>query len=123
MNTQANKNLLRNIKKNEEYEVYIGRAPKGQPINPLCNPYSEHFYGTRKECIQMFAYDFRVKWSLNKAFRVAIVNATDKTLGCFCSPEKRCHGEVIIAFTHGLKTGGEEKAFDNILHFINGDFE
>jgi len=114
--------LIKNIKKDEEYDIYIGRSPQGKKVNPLCNSYHEHIHGDRKKCIQMFAYDFRVKWKLNPEFRQAIIDATDKRLGCFCHP-KTCHGEVIVAFTQGLKKGGVDMAFDNISKYIYGDFE
>jgi len=103
--------------------VYIGRTAKitGSP-NPLSNPYEIGKDGTRKEVIQKFAYDFRVKWRLNPEFRKAVLDCAGKTLVCSCKPDD-CHGDVISLFVDTLKeTKSEEKAFDAIYHYVIGEF-
>lgn len=98
---------IANINNKEKYDVYCGRAKKGQ-ISPLGNPYTidynSHIDPEEQRDIVCDKYDRYIKKSMaeyNMKIEGAISNIVafieDKgeiTLGCFCAP-KRCHCESI----------------------------
>ena len=92
----------------EKYDVYIGRAGKGQdgtfgnPHNiglcEICN-----INHTREEAIAEYKQDFYNTLIINPRFKQKILNLKDKTLGCFCKP-KACHGDIIAEFLDNLES-------------------
>ena len=70
----------------EEYDIYIGRAGKGQS-GKWGNPFSQ---GTREENIAAFR-----EWIHTQPHLLNdILELKGKRLGCFCAP-KPCHGDVL----------------------------
>ena len=75
-----------NIKLKEPYDIYIGRAGKGQN-GKWGNPFSE---GSREENIAKFEkYLLESPWLMQ-----ALPELLNKRLGCFCKPEA-CHGDIL----------------------------
>ena len=70
----------------EPYDVYIGRAGKGQS-GKWGNPFSK---GTREENIKLFE-EYLVN---NKELMQDLYELKGKRLGCFCKP-KACHGDIL----------------------------
>jgi len=86
-----------NIYHKVPYQVYIGRAGKGQD-GTFGNPFSK---GSREEKIAQFKIYFYNRIKNDKEFAKQIMSLRGKTLGCFCSP-KLCHGDVIIEYLNNL---------------------
>ena len=109
---------IANIKKHEPYDVYAGRSPRNKPRNPLANCYSIGVDGTREEVIRKFAYDFRLHWSTDPAFKEAVLACHGKILGCFCSPLP-CHAKVIALFVDAFHEYGETAGFSAIDDYVS----
>jgi hypothetical protein len=89
-------------------DVYIGRAGHGQsgifgnPIRPRercpeCGV--THMYGG--ETLPCYTVYFLRRITNDPEFRRRVEELRGKTLGCFCAPRLRCHGEIIIAWLEG----------------------
>ena len=88
----------------EKYDVYIGRAGKGQDGyfgNPhtMGGIYCKHCkgYHDRAGSIAAFKQDFLKRIEEDKEFRVKVIALRGKTLGCFCKQkdyEVPCHGDI-----------------------------
>lgn len=102
-----------NLKRGEAYDVYIGRAGKGQagtfgnphPVDmpcPLCNG----IIHKRGETIQLFREYFFDRLNRDPDFRRQVLALRGKRLGCFCAP-KACHGDVIAAWIDNQPENGE----------------
>lgn len=81
--------------RNEGYDVYIGRAGRGED-GYFGNPY----HGNHDRLTNIALYK---KWFLSSidddpVFKARVMELAGKRLGCFCKP-KACHGDVI---THWL---------------------
>tara|TARA_R100000306_G_C4311718_1_gene110547 strand:+ start:111 stop:383 length:273 start_codon:yes stop_codon:yes gene_type:complete len=75
-----------NIKLKEPYDIYIGRAGKGQN-GKWGNPFSK---GSREENIAKFEeYLLKSPWLMQD-----LPELLNKKLGCFCKP-KACHGDIL----------------------------
>lgn len=95
-----------NLKTGASYDVYIGRAGKGQdgyfgnphPIGycELCN--AKH---DRSESLEKFREYFNREIAENEEFRSRVLTLKGKVLGCFCSPLP-CHGQVIVEWLENL---------------------
>jgi hypothetical protein len=82
----------------EPYDVYIGRAGKGQDGyfgNPF--PLKGNQEIDRIYCIQLYSAYFLGRIDKDSEFKKRIEALKDKTLGCFCKP-KMCHGDVIVDY-------------------------
>ncbi len=100
-----------NIKKTDDYDVYIGRSHNGNGhmlnISPtekgwLGNPFPVGKEYSRKESIKEFKKYFKNKLENNPEFRREVKKLKGKTLGCFCKP-KPCHGDVIKKYLDSLE--------------------
>jgi hypothetical protein len=90
----------------EPYDVYIGRAGKGQdgyfgnphPVGwcPICK--KNHL---REDAIEAFKKDFDARMLTDAKFRSKVEALKGLTLGCFCKPLK-CHGDVYQAWLDAL---------------------
>jgi hypothetical protein len=91
--------------RNEEYDVYIGRAGKGQdgyfgnnhPVYQISKSWTEcpicHCKHTRDEAITAFKKDFDTRINNDVEFKQKVLSLRGKRLGCFCSP-LNCHGAI-----------------------------
>lgn len=90
-----NQTTVVNIHHKTPYDVYIGRAGKGQdgyfgnPI-PLIGL-------TRQECLTEYRKYFYKRINSDSEFKQRILTLKGKVLGCFCYP-KECHGDVIAEY-------------------------
>ena len=75
----------------EEFDVYIGRAGRGQD-GYFGNPYTVQEHGL--QAIELFRSYFLQRIESEPAFRLRVLALKGKRLGCFCKP-KPCHGDVI----------------------------
>jgi hypothetical protein len=75
----------------EPYDVYIGRAGKGQD-GYFGNPFPHE---DPKVAIESFRQFFNVCMVEDPIYRARVVELRGKRLGCFCKP-KPCHGDVIV---------------------------
>lgn len=84
-----------NISK-EPYDVYIGRAGKGQS-GYFGNPFPLTSITTRKKVMEKYRAYFYNRIENDQEFKERILQLKGKVLGCFCKP-KMCHGDVIKEF-------------------------
>jgi hypothetical protein len=93
-----------NIHKKEEYDVYIGRAGKGQ----------DGYYGNpiplgpagRDACVAEYRTYFYNRIATDLEFKESIEGLRGKRLGCFCYP-KCCHGMVIVEYLDGVSVADQ----------------
>lgn len=86
--------------KKEPYDIYIGRANGSLPQSKWANPFVVGKDCARGECINMFE-----EWIMTQPHLLADLHELEgKTLGCWCKPDKNCHGDVLarLAFTMSL---------------------
>lgn len=104
-NIKNNKSIM-----NESNVLYIGRANKwlGLPESKWHNPFPMKNEGQRKEVLRKFL-DYILK---KDDLLGALPELDDKTLVCYCYPEKKCHGNILVF----LRLGMEES---DILDWIN----
>lgn len=85
--------------RHEAYDVYIGRAGKGQS-GEFGNPHPIGFcqicqaLHDRTSAIAVFKKDFLKRIEEEPEFKKRILELRNKKLGCFCKPDS-CHGDVI----------------------------
>ena len=80
-----------NIKTGAKYDIYCGRARKGQPENILGNnKFIIGIDGNRDEVCNKFDEDAEERYNSDPEFRKAVDNCKNRILGCFCKPQ-RCH--------------------------------
>jgi hypothetical protein len=85
-------------KKQESYEVYIGRG------SMFGNPFQIGRDGDRAEVIRKFEEWFRFCLR-DKTFLEEVLKLKGKRLGCFCKQPDRevaCHGDVIAEYLNSL---------------------
>lgn len=83
-----------NIHKTKQYDVYIGRAGKGQQ-SKWGNPFVIGQHGTREEVLQLYQQYLIDGYASGKFTRQDFLDLDGKTLGCFCHPLP-CHGDILI---------------------------
>jgi hypothetical protein len=83
---------LANIKRDEEYDVFIGRPSKwGNPFSHLPSTLAQYKVSCREEAVDKYR-----EWILTQPRLLAdLEELRGKRLGCFCAP-KLCHGHVLI---------------------------
>lgn len=86
-----------NLRK-EPYDVYIGRAGKGQG-GYFGNPFTLMGSSDQERHMVLVQYRlwFEVKIKTDPEFKQRIQSLKGKRLGCFCKP-KACHGDVIAEY-------------------------
>lgn len=81
----------------ESYDVYIGRARRGEPANvwenpyPMSNPKDDNERGRVIIKYKNHLWDQIKQGVVTKEM---LLELDGKILGCFCSP-KLCHGDII----------------------------
>jgi hypothetical protein len=83
--------MVINIKTGARYDVYIGRAGRGQD-GYLGNPFG--LENGRDECINKYRIYFLGRIETDAEFKKRILELRGKILGCFCKP-LACHGDII----------------------------
>ena len=83
-----------------EYDVYIGRAGKGQD-GYFGNPFRLRENESRGATIDRYREYFYDRLETDPDFKDRIHELKGKTLGCFCKPYA-CHGDVIAEYLNNL---------------------
>ena len=83
-----------------EYDVYIGRAGKGQD-GYFGNPFRLRANESRGATIDRYREYFYDRLETDPDFKNRIHELKGKTLGCFCKPDA-CHGDVIAEYLNNL---------------------
>ena len=86
--------------KNEKYDVYIGRAGRGQD-GYFGNPFMLSAGQSRGSSLDKYRAYFYDRLKKDHEFRNRINGLRGKTLGCFCKPYP-CHGDVIAEYLNSL---------------------
>lgn len=82
----------------EQYDVYIGRAGHGLS-GYFGNPFSSK---DRNKNIEDFRKYFYSRIRNDHEFRLNVHKLKGKVLGCFCRPQKPCHGDVIADYLNNI---------------------
>lgn len=85
-----------NIKRNEPYDVYIGRP------SIFGNRFVIGVDGDRQAVIARYREEFYARYEVDEWFRAQVRALEGKRLGCFCKPLS-CHGDVIVECLERLK--------------------
>ena len=84
--------------KKAPFDVYIGREYEGIPASKWGNPFVIGKDGTRDEVISKYE-----EWIKGQpALMDALPELRGKTLGCWCAPTNRCHGDVLAKLVDEL---------------------
>ncbi|WP_208456815.1 DUF4326 domain-containing protein [Burkholderia sp. BCC0397] len=85
---------VRNKKKDEEFDVYIGRGTRwGNPFEISHGPDG----ASREEVIEKYRKHFEAEVWPDPEQRSALLSLRGYRLGCFCAPLP-CHGDVIAEY-------------------------
>lgn len=76
-----------------DYDIYIGRAGKGQD-GYFGNPFRIQQGQTRGSTLEKYEEYFYKRLVDDPEFKQKIHELKGKTLGCFCKPHP-CHGDII----------------------------
>lgn len=79
--------------RSEKYDVYIGRAGKGQD-GYFGNPIVLRPGAARGSTLEEYKVYFYNRLKNDPEFKRRIHELKGKTLGCFCKPHP-CHGDII----------------------------
>lgn len=82
------------------YDVYIGRAGKGQSGH-FGNPFQIMNGEKRGATLERFRKYFYDRIATDPDFKKSIQELKGKRLGCFCKP-KACHGDIIAEYLNQL---------------------
>lgn len=93
-----------NLRRGEQYDVYIGRAGRGQD-GYFGNPYAVgqrclrcwRIHATPGDTLPCFRDYFNERVLKDASFRERVRGLAGKRLGCFCKPGP-CHGDVIVEY-------------------------
>jgi hypothetical protein len=83
--------------KNEEFDVYIGRACYGHAESKWANPYRIGPDGSREQVIEKY----RKHILASPHLMAALPELSAKILGCWCNPLP-CHGDVLVELVNNL---------------------
>lgn len=87
--------------KKEPYDIYIGRLPNGK-FNKWAYPSElrEKFpEGTPRKVLIDSYEEYLLS---NKELMDSLCELKDKKLGCWCRPEKTCHGDILAKWVKKL---------------------
>jgi hypothetical protein len=90
-----------NIKHDQHWDVYIGRAGKGQD-GYFGNPFRLGKDESRGATLERYREYFHNRIATDPEFKHRIHNLKGRVLGCFCKPHP-CHGDIIIEYLNNLK--------------------
>ena len=86
-------------KRRSAFDVYIGKP------SVFGNPFWTNDEVSRDEAISNFEKYFLDRVGRDLRFRDKVLALRGKTLGCFCRPEKPCHGDVIAKWLDAQPEG------------------
>ena len=83
-----------------KYDIYIGRPSKWS------NPFKIGLDGSRYEVLQKYE-----RWVVDQPeLMAALGEIRNKILGCWCKPDKPCHGDVLAKLADGAAERGKQRA-------------
>ena len=85
----------------EPYDVYIGRAGKGED-GYFGNPIRLGPFMSRGSTIEAYREFFYQRIATDSEFKRRIHGLKGKRLGCFCKPAA-CHGDIIAEYLNNLE--------------------
>lgn len=85
-----------NIKSGQPYDVYCGRAGRGQD-GYFGNPFKLEPNQARGTTLSYFKSYFYDRLEKDIVFKHRVLQLKDKVLGCFCKPHA-CHCDIIIDY-------------------------
>lgn len=90
----------------EPFDVYIGRAGKGQS-GLYGNPFALKD-GSREDAIDKFREYFYHRISVDAEYHKAVLQLRGKILGCpgGCKPNLACHGDIYAEYLNNLEDIG-----------------
>jgi len=80
----------------DEYDVYIGRAGRGQS-GYFGNPIRLENGAARGSTLEKYKEYFMKRIEIDPEFKERIHALKGKRLGCFCKPHP-CHGDIIAEY-------------------------
>jgi hypothetical protein len=83
------------------YDVYIGRAGKGQD-GYFGNPFPLEREAQRSLVLAKYRDYFQARITSDPEFKRRVEELKGKRLGCFCAPKHRCHGDTIAEYLNTL---------------------
>ena len=86
--------------RNEKYDVYIGRAGRGQ-AGYFGNPFPLLPEQPRGSSLEKYRAYFFDRLKTDTEFHRRIHELKGKTLGCFCKPYP-CHGDIIAEYLDAM---------------------
>jgi hypothetical protein len=89
-----------NIKK-EPFDVYIGRAGRGED-GYFGNPFRIGHGISLEDAVKRFQKYFAERIQKDSEFKRRILALKGKRLGCFCKPNA-CHGDVIAEWLNKME--------------------
>lgn len=96
--------------KKEAYDVFIARPSKwGSPFSNKPNSTAPFKVKTRTEAVEMHK-----EWLLNGEGRYLLNDLHElkgKILGCWCNPNQKCHGDILVKLVNDLDRKGLEEVF------------
>jgi hypothetical protein len=87
--------------RNEKYDVYIGRAGRGQD-GYFGNPFMLSANQPRGASLEKYKVYFYERLKNDVEFRKRVHALKGKTLGCFCKPHP-CHGDIIAEYLNSMQ--------------------
>lgn len=84
----------------DKYDVYIGRAGKGQD-GYFGNPFKLSPTATRGSTLNRYRSYFVERLKKDPEFKRRVHKLKGRVLGCFCKPED-CHGDIIANYLNDL---------------------
>lgn len=86
--------------KKEPFDVYIGRGSIwGNPYSHKTGTLAKFIVPTRKESIEKYE-----EYLLNNPELMRrLPELKGKILGCFCKPNKSCHGDILMKYANKSK--------------------
>lgn len=104
-----------------KYDEYIGRAGKGKD-GYFGNPFPPEDRNCEKSVlasIEQFRQYFLARVEVDPTFRERAMALKGKALGCFCkcrkTPNKPCHGDVIVEWLEGPALGPAQEIQGNLF--------
>lgn len=99
MEKEGKKTTVVNIR-NSSYDVYIGRAGRGQD-GYFGNPFPLEKGAPKGSTLEKYKEYFYNRINEDPEFKARIHALKGKTLGCFCKPHP-CHGDTIAEYLNTI---------------------
>jgi len=107
---------LINIHHKSKYDIYIGRAGKGQD-GYFGNPKEHSADGAPRDVqVERFRVYFYKRIAEDAEFKRRVLQLKDEILACFCYP-KLCHGMVYIEYLEGISVNEQMQVCNEIDFF------